>query len=75
LTFVNLAHPGAWRNERMTVPKRKRRARRLPAAEPRPELKEAGGAQLGRDEERRPYRPRAEDASIEDPLRDWPEEE
>jgi len=42
---------------------------------PRPELKEASRAQLGDDAERRPYRPREEDASIEDPLRDWPEEE
>jgi hypothetical protein len=38
-------------------------------------LNEAGRAQLGPDEERRRYRPREEDASVEDPLRDWPEEE
>lgn len=42
---------------------------------PQPELKEAPRAQLGPDEERRPYRPREEDASIEDPLQDWPKEE
>ncbi len=37
------------------------------------ELNAAGRAQLGRDEEKRPYRPREDDASVEDPLKDWPE--
>lgn len=46
---------------------KKRRA----AARPRPELNEASRAQLGPDEEKRPYRPRADDASVEDPLEDW----
>ena len=41
-----------------------------PAARPRPELNEASRAQLGPDEEKRPYRPRADDASVEDPLED-----
>jgi hypothetical protein len=59
------------------MPKQKRRKEKRPRAESaaRPELKAAGRAQLGRDEERRPYRPREEDASIEDPLQDWPKEE
>jgi hypothetical protein len=37
------------------------------AAEPR--------ALLGRDEEARAVRPRKEDASVEDPLGDWPEDQ
>ena len=41
------------------------------AARPRPELNASSRAQLGPDEEKRPYRPRADDASIEDPLEDW----
>jgi hypothetical protein len=41
---------------------------------PRPELNEASRAQLGPDLEKRPYRPWEEDASVEDPLGDWPEE-
>ena len=54
-----------------------RKRKKKPKAEPRlrPELKEASRAQLGPDEERRPYRPRDEDASVEDPLGDWPKEE
>jgi hypothetical protein len=44
------------------------------AARPRPELNEASRAQLGPDEEKRPYRPRADDASVEDPLEDWPQD-
>ena len=39
-----------------------------------PELNAASRAQLGRDEEKRPYRPQEDDASVQDPLRDWPEE-
>ena len=56
---------------------RMRKRKKKPKAEPRPlpELEEAGRAQLGPDEERRPYRPRDEDASVEDPLGDWPKEE
>ena len=42
-------------------------------ARPRPELNEAGRALLGRDDEKRRYRPRQDDASVEDPLQDWPE--
>jgi len=45
-----------------------------PPTGPRPELNEAGRAQLGADEDQRRYRPRDDDASIEDPLGDWPEE-
>ena len=53
--------------------KRQRKAKVQP--QPQPELKEASRAQLGEDAERRPYRPRVEDASVEDPLEDWPKEE
>lgn len=41
----------------------------------RNDLNAAGRAQLGPDEEKRPYRPPQYDASIEDPLHDWPEED
>jgi len=54
--------------------KRKHRKKRKPQTQPQPDLNEASRAQLGRDEEKRPYRPREDDASVEDPLRDWPEE-
>ncbi|MDF3011673.1 MAG: hypothetical protein K0S03_2469 [Burkholderiales bacterium] len=52
--------------------RKKRREVRTPRrdAPPRPELNAASRAQLGPDEERRPYRPREDDASIEDPLQD-----
>lgn len=58
-------------------PKPERRRPKRSRAEPvaRPELKEASRAQVGEDAERRPYRPREEDASVEDPLQDWPKEE
>lgn len=49
------------------------RKRRVPALPPN-DLNAASRAQLGRDPERRPYRPPAEDASVQDPLRDWPED-
>jgi hypothetical protein len=56
--------------------KRKRKPRKRAAGtRPRPELNRASRAQLGRDEGERPYRPRADDASVEDPLEDWPDEE
>ena len=53
-----------------------KKRKKAPAATqtPRPELNEASRAQLGPDEEKRSYRPREDDALIEDPLRDWPEE-
>jgi len=54
---------------------KKRRRKAKLQEQPRPELKEASRAQLGEDAERRPYRPREEDASVEDPLQDWPKEE
>ena len=57
-------------------PKRKPRADRKPRAitNSRDRGLNAGGrAQLGRDEEKRPVRPPQDDASIEDPLQDWPE--
>lgn len=59
------------------MPKQKRRKENRPRTESaaRPELEAAGRAQLGPDEERRAYRPREDDASIEDPLQDWPKEE
>jgi hypothetical protein len=37
-------------------------------------LNDAGRAQLGADEDERRYRPRDDDASVEDPLGDWPED-
>jgi hypothetical protein len=52
--------------------KRKKKQKRKPEALPQPELNEASRAQLGPDEEKRPYRPRKSDASVEDPLEDWP---
>ena len=52
--------------------KKKKKSKAQP--QPQPELKEAGRAQLGPDAEKRPYRPREDDASVEDPLKDWPEE-
>jgi hypothetical protein len=54
--------------------RKKRKKQRLQQTAPQPELKEVSRAQLGPDEEQRPYRPRADDASVEDPLEDWPEE-
>jgi hypothetical protein len=54
--------------------KKKKRARARAAPPPQPELNEASRAQLGPDEEKRPYRPRKSDTSVEDPLKDWPEE-
>jgi len=53
--------------------KRKPQARNT-KSQPQPGLNEASRAQLGPDEEKRPYRPRKDDASVEDPLKDWPEE-
>ena len=56
---------------------KRRRARRRALREPRPgqpDLNAASRAQLGRDPERRPYRPQQDDASVQDPLRDWPDE-
>ncbi len=44
------------------------------AAAPRPELKAVSRAQLGPDVEQRAYRPKDDDASVQDPLRDWPED-
>lgn len=56
-------------------PRKKKPAseRRRPAPAPREELRAAPRAQLGRDDEARAYRPREDDASVEDPLGDWPE--
>ena len=56
---------------------KRRRAKRRALREPRtgqPDLNAASRAQLGRDPERRAYRPQPEDASVQDPLGDWPEE-
>ena len=52
--------------------KKKRERRPRTAPQPQPELNEASRAQLGPDEEKRPHRPRKSDASVEDPLEDWP---
>jgi len=43
-----------------------------PETPPQPDLNEASRALLGPNEEQRPYRPRKSDASVEDPLEDWP---
>ena len=63
----------------MPVRKRKkaRKARRThDAARARGnDLNAVSRAQLGPDEEERPYRPPPYDASIEDPLHDWPEDD
>ena len=56
--------------------KRKPKPRKAaPPARPRPELNEEARALLGRDEEKRPYRQRPEDASVEDALDDWPKDD
>jgi hypothetical protein len=57
-------------------PRKARKAKKA-RAEPvqHPELKAASRAQLGNDRDARAYRPKADDASVEDPLGDWPEEE
>ena len=54
--------------------KKGRKARRRGAAPLPNDLNAVSRAQLGPDEEKRPYRPARDDASIEDPLRDWPED-
>jgi hypothetical protein len=57
---------------------RRRRARRPALRQPRPaqpDLNASSRAQLGRDPERREYRPQPDDASVQDPLRDWPDED
>jgi hypothetical protein len=53
------------------------KARKKPAGNRRQatELNAAGRAQLGPDEERRSPRPPKDDASVEDPLQDWPEDD
>jgi hypothetical protein len=53
---------------------KKKKKKQKPQTRPQPDLNQASRAQLGPDEEKRPYRPRKEDASVEDPLQDWPEE-
>jgi len=60
-------------------PKRGRRAARKGRRAPAPaaggaDLNAASRAQLGPDAEQRKYRPPSEDASVEDPLEDWPED-
>ena len=60
----------------MRSPRRRKKRppeRRQPPPE-RNDLDAAARAQLGRDEQARPYRPREDDASVEDPLGDWPED-
>ena len=54
--------------------KRKRKLKAKPPPPRRPELNQASRAQLGPDAEKRPYRPREDDASVEDPLQDWPKD-
>jgi hypothetical protein len=62
------------------MPVRRRRKARKPRqtqgpAAPRNDLKSVSRAQLGADPEKRPVRPPADDASMEDPLHDWPEDD
>ncbi len=52
---------------------KKKKKKQRPQTQPQPDLNQASRAQLGPDEEKRPYRPREDDASVEDPLQDWPE--
>jgi len=57
--------------------RRKRRGRRAPAVVApgrAQDLKAESRALLGRDDEQRPMRPAQDDASVQDPLGDWPEE-
>jgi len=65
----------------MTVGKPRRRTKRRatgrrPQGAPatRRDLNAASRALLGKDEEARAVRPPREDASVEDPLQDWPED-
>jgi len=52
-----------------------RKPRRRVSPAPLPvDLNAAGRAQLGPDQSERAYRPPQDDASIEDPLHDWPED-
>ena len=55
--------------------RKSRKASKPRTGPPRPELNAASRAQLGNDREARDYRPKEDDASVEDPLRDWPEED
>jgi hypothetical protein len=54
---------------------RKPRRRQEVAPAPANDPNAASRAQLGPDPDERPYRPRPYDASIEDPLKDWPEDD
>lgn len=54
--------------------KRKQAGKRADPRPPANDLNAVSRAQLGRDEEKRVYRPPADDASVEDPLKDWPED-
>ena len=51
----------------------KKNTKAPPPAELPSDPKEESRALLGPDEERRRYRPPADDASVEDPLQDWPD--
>ena len=55
--------------------RRPERRRSAPETREREDLRAASRAQLGPDEQARRYRPRQEDASVEDPLGDWPEDD
>jgi hypothetical protein len=55
-------------------PRRLRKEKRRGERRNGNELNAAPRAQLGTDTEKRVYRPPADDASIEDPLHEWPEE-
>ena len=54
---------------------KKKKKKAKAQTQPQPDLKEASRAQLGPDEEKRPYRPREDDASVQDPLQDWPQDD
>jgi hypothetical protein len=54
-----------------------RKPRRSQEVAPAPgnDLNAESRAQLGADPDERPYRPQPYDASVEDPLKDWPEDD
>jgi len=63
----------------MAMIKRRRRRRTqvkkgVESLLPANDLNAVSRAQLGRDEKRLPHRPLPDDASVEDPLQDWPED-
>jgi hypothetical protein len=81
LTQVKRGDGAALETERMAAKRSKVKAKRRAKARGagrRPARGEEFGASpralLGRDEDARAVRPRRDDASVEDPLGDWPED-